>query len=270
MNTATIPRIQPILFDGGKGQPYLTPMGALPSVTTILKATQPEETRKKLEQWRKANPRNNAAERGTLVHQAIEDLLTGKPASLPESLVGFYSSIAPFLATVKPLLIEGGVYHPIGYAGRLDALAIDTTDGQIKLIDWKTSSKPFLHTALQQYDAEIKDWEAQIDQLWQKVSEGTMSQLAANRSASTIRKRHLSRVLSDKEKFSDYCCQVAAYVAAANHTYSDQLDEAITSAVIAVAIDGEPCQVIELDFDDLGYFWKIFEQRLAQYLEGKA
>lgn len=80
MSTATIPRIQPILFDGGKGQPYLTPLGELPSVTTILRETQPEETRKKLEQWRRANPKNNAAERGTLVHQAIEDLLTGRPA----------------------------------------------------------------------------------------------------------------------------------------------------------------------------------------------
>jgi hypothetical protein len=267
MNTTTIPRIQPVLFAGGKGQPYSTPLGELPSVTTILRATQPEETRKKLEQWRKANPKNNAAERGTLVHKAIEDLLTGKPASLPESLVGFYHSIAPFLATIQPLLIEGGVYHPHGYAGRLDALAIDA-DGQVKLIDWKTSNKPFLYTSLQEYDAEIQNWEEQINQLWQKVSEGTLSQSAANRSASTIRKRHLSRVTADKEKFEDYCCQVAAYARAANHTYADQLNEAITNAVIAVAIDGEPCQVIELNEDDLDYFWDIFEARLDRfYLE---
>ena len=57
----------------------------LPSVTTILQATQPEEKRKKLAEWRnrvgavKADEiKNTAATRGTAMHKIIEKHILGE------------------------------------------------------------------------------------------------------------------------------------------------------------------------------------------------
>ena len=57
----------------------------LPSVTTILSATQPEEKRKSLEAWRQrvgeaeaARIVDNSATRGTAMHTIIESFLTGQ------------------------------------------------------------------------------------------------------------------------------------------------------------------------------------------------
>ena len=57
----------------------------LPSVTTILQATQPEEKRKSLEAWKQregleqANKiKNEAANRGSIMHRVIEGYLLGQ------------------------------------------------------------------------------------------------------------------------------------------------------------------------------------------------
>ena len=61
----------------------------LPSVTTILAATQSEEKRESLKAWQervgKENSlriRDQAAERGTAMHAYLEDYLNGKELSL--------------------------------------------------------------------------------------------------------------------------------------------------------------------------------------------
>ena len=57
---------------------YKTPFGALPSVTTILSATQGNKA--SLERWNKKNPgkREEAAARGTAVHSRMEHYLLGQ------------------------------------------------------------------------------------------------------------------------------------------------------------------------------------------------
>ena len=57
---------------------YKTPFGALPSVTTILSATQGNKA--SLERWNKKNPgkREEAAKRGTAVHSRMEHYLLGE------------------------------------------------------------------------------------------------------------------------------------------------------------------------------------------------
>lgn len=57
---------------------YKTPFGALPSVTTILSATQGNKA--SLERWNKKNPgkREEAAARGTAVHSRMEHYLLGE------------------------------------------------------------------------------------------------------------------------------------------------------------------------------------------------
>ena len=57
---------------------YKTPFGALPSVTTILSATQGNKA--SLERWNKKNPgkKEEAARRGTAVHSRMEHYLLGE------------------------------------------------------------------------------------------------------------------------------------------------------------------------------------------------
>ena len=66
--------------DGGpEGRKYVTPDGSrLPSVTTVLDRTKPEESKKALENWRRsigekkaAEITNEAAFRGTLMHDFL-------------------------------------------------------------------------------------------------------------------------------------------------------------------------------------------------------
>ena len=56
----------------------------LPSVTTILSQTQPEEKKRKLAEWQQKVSKNEAerirdssAERGTIMHRILEGYLTG-------------------------------------------------------------------------------------------------------------------------------------------------------------------------------------------------
>ena len=57
---------------------YKTPFGSLPSVTTILGATQGSKAA--LERWNKKNPgkKEQAARRGTAVHARMEHYLLGE------------------------------------------------------------------------------------------------------------------------------------------------------------------------------------------------
>jgi genome maintenance exonuclease 1 len=70
MEVSTVEIIK--LPSGGKF--YQTPYGLLPSVTTILQATMPEEKRRRLANWRKRNGANaetmrlEAIDRGKVIH----------------------------------------------------------------------------------------------------------------------------------------------------------------------------------------------------------
>jgi len=126
----------------------------LPSVTTILSATQPEEKRKSLEEWRKrvgeteaARIVDNSATRGTAMHKIIESFLTGQyhldltdvgrnAHNMAQTIIekGLKNKINEFYG------MEATLYYPDLYAGATDLIAQHI--GCDSIIDFKQTNKP--------------------------------------------------------------------------------------------------------------------------------
>ena len=135
---------------------YITPDGhALPSVTTILSATQPEEKKKALQELRKRvgyqkaqEITTEAAGRGTRMHKWLETyVLTddrGTPGSNPYSI----QSHKMAQTIIDKGLIncdefwgtEISLYFPEIYAGTTDLVGLH--DGQEAIMDHKQTNKP--------------------------------------------------------------------------------------------------------------------------------
>ena len=135
---------------------YATPDGEkLPSVTTILTATTPEEKKQALNEWRKRVGHvkaqaitTEAANRGTRMHKFIEDYIkTGKltdSGSNPYSIQShkmaeniIYQGLSKcneFWGTEVPL------YFPSVYAGTTDLVGVH--DGDEAIMDHKQTNKP--------------------------------------------------------------------------------------------------------------------------------
>jgi genome maintenance exonuclease 1 len=125
----------------------------LPSVTTILSATQSDEKRQSLADWKarmgdKAadEVRDTAAARGTAMHTYLEhyldgtgykDLTTlGKQAEVMANKI-----IESGLGDLEELWgLETTLYYPDLYAGATDVVGIYA--GQPAIIDFKQSNKP--------------------------------------------------------------------------------------------------------------------------------
>ena len=67
----------------------------LPSVTSVLSATQSEETRQKLAHWNVMNPGalENAAARGTFIHNAVENWIRGLPVEPPNEYRPYWTDM---------------------------------------------------------------------------------------------------------------------------------------------------------------------------------
>ena len=126
----------------------------LPSVTTILQATQSAEKKESLAKWRqnvgenKAEfIKNDAAERGTIMHRILEGYLLGQGhADLSDQ--------GQLAGVMAKKVIESGirghldeiwgseitVYYPGLYAGATDCVGV--YDGRPAIIDFKQSNKP--------------------------------------------------------------------------------------------------------------------------------
>jgi len=135
---------------------YVTPDGhALPSVTTILSATQPEEKKQALNEWRKRvgyqkaqEITTEAAGRGTRMHKWLENYILsddlGEPGSNPYSVQSHtmaqtiinqgLSNCTEFWGT------EISLYYPEVYAGTTDLVGIH--EGQEAIMDHKQTNKP--------------------------------------------------------------------------------------------------------------------------------
>ena len=121
----------------------------LPSVTTILNATKPQEDRDRLANWRQrvgATEANkisgNASRRGTQTHKQIQRYLLGEDAPCPDASRLYWESIEPVLQEINTVkLIEGPVFHyELSYAGRVDCVA--SYKGIPCVCEWKTADKP--------------------------------------------------------------------------------------------------------------------------------
>lgn len=111
---------------------------------------------KRLEILKKARfeSRDEAARRGTEVHDLAERLAHGEEVDVPEEIAGYVESAVKFLDDfkVQPILTEATVAHRGGnYAGTLDlAFRSPLFPGKTFIADWKTNrSGIYGETALQ-------------------------------------------------------------------------------------------------------------------------
>lgn len=135
---------------------YATPTGhKVPSVTTVLDKTKPEESRIALANWRKAMGEQKAqqitteaANRGTRMHKYLEDYIKGE--TLKESVSNPYAQQS--LTMAKIVIAEGlsnvsevwgsevPLYFPELYAGTTDCVGVHK--GEEAILDFKQTNKP--------------------------------------------------------------------------------------------------------------------------------
>ena len=140
------------IFQGSRH--YAVNQENLPSVTTILKATEPEEKKAKLEEWKKRVGHKQAevisreaTNRGSSMHDYLEKFLLGK---LNLDLLGDNTREK----MMADQIIENGLrnklseiwgceatlYYPGKYAGAADCIGI--YENKESLIDFKNANKP--------------------------------------------------------------------------------------------------------------------------------
>ena len=143
-----LPRYEPVRGQTPDGErTYETSIGPQFSVTTILSGSRDNT---ELELWRESVGEERAdfisslaCHRGNKHHEAIERYLTdGTEPGFDFLQTPYWKSSRPFLDTIdQPLLLEGAIWHPDGFAGTLDAIAYLSEDGiQPSLLDWKTAT----------------------------------------------------------------------------------------------------------------------------------
>lgn len=137
-------------YDVGNSEPEKK----LPSVTTILSATQSDEKRESLAKWRErvgstqaTRITEQAAARGTSMHKYLEDYVDGKTyADLTE--------LGQQAGTMAQEIIKKGlenrldevwgsevtIYYPGLYAGATDIVGV--YEGEPAIVDFKQSNKP--------------------------------------------------------------------------------------------------------------------------------
>jgi len=133
---------------------YAVNQEKLPSVTSILQATQSEEKKASLANWKarvgvaEANRiKNDASSRGTSMHSFLEKYLLGqlnlelleeenKSKKMADEIIeqGIKNKLSEIWGT------EATLYYPGKYAGTCDACGV--YEGQETIIDFKQSNKP--------------------------------------------------------------------------------------------------------------------------------
>lgn len=135
---------------------YVTPDGfAVPSVTTILDATKPEEKKKALQEWRKRvgeekakQITTEAAGRGTRMHKWLENHIktgeAGNPGTNPYSIQSHNMAktiIEKGLCKCQEYWgTEVSLYYPEVYAGTTDLVGVHQNSDAI--MDHKQTNKP--------------------------------------------------------------------------------------------------------------------------------
>ena len=135
----------------------------LPSVTTILKATQSEEDKAAIAAWKERvgyaeaeRIKNEASSRGNSMHSYIEQFLLGKmnldlleednhSKKMAEEIIdnGLKNKLSEIWGA------EATVYYPEKYAGTADCIGI--YEGKNSLLDFKQSNKPKKEEYIEDY-----------------------------------------------------------------------------------------------------------------------
>ena len=143
---------------------YAVNQEKLPSVTSILQATQSEEKKASLANWKarvgvtEANRiKNDASSRGTSMHAFLEKYLLGqlnlelleeednKSKKMADEIIeqGIKNKLTEIWGT------EATLYYPGKYAGTCDACGV--YEGQETIIDFKQSNKPKKEVWIEDY-----------------------------------------------------------------------------------------------------------------------
>jgi len=235
----------------------------LASVTSILSATQSEDSRRKLAAWNAMNPGalEKAAERGTWIHNGVENYVRGIKVDPPKHLQPYWDGMPEkldelfeggrILWSEKPMNMPSwnkyvgadgvGRIHYYdektghGYAGCCDLIYMDS-NADIILADFKTSVGP--------YSARFPNKNQQLDE--------------------KTRKALISGVFKTKKTR----LQLAAYKAAAEACLGIKIDK--TQIIVTTAIEAFNTQIFtfgpeEVEKDEENWF-----QVVRQYYEAKA
>lgn len=150
-----------------------------PGVTTILSNTKPEADRAGLAAWRELVGEDEAkrilkasCDRGTIIHRLIEEKLQGNPVIPPAGVERFWASVEPVLNHISDVqLIEGVVWHSSGFAGSVDCVA--RWDGEMAIIDWKTSSSPKKPQWIKDYFQQTSAYRAAVNEVYDELNINT-------------------------------------------------------------------------------------------------
>lgn len=132
---------------------YVTPSGALPSVTTILDRTKTEEQKQSLNNWRKRVGYDEAqrivtesANLGTIMHKHLECHIEGEDRPTGSNYIRKRGEILADILILEGLKnveevwgVEVPLYMPDLYAGTTDCVGM--YKGKPAIIDFKTSRK---------------------------------------------------------------------------------------------------------------------------------
>jgi len=139
----------------------------LPSVTTILAATQSEEKKKSLAAWKERvgaveadRIKDQAASRGTVMHHILEGWLLDKP-HVDLTPVGQQAEKMAYQIWKDGLKdrlkefwgLEVTLYYPGLYAGATDVVGI--YDGAESIVDFKQSNKPKRKEWIEDYKLQL-------------------------------------------------------------------------------------------------------------------
>lgn len=174
---------------------YMTPDGhAVPSVTTILDATKPEEAKQALREWRKRvgeerakQITTEAAGRGTRMHKWLENHIKngdmGQPGTNPYSIQSH---------TMAKTIIEQGLkncqefwgtevslYFPEVYAGTTDLVGVHDNDEAI--MDHKQTNKPKKREWIDDYFLQLAAYALAHNEVWgTKIRKGVVFMCSAD------------------------------------------------------------------------------------------
>lgn len=187
---------QPIKrIDTPNGRRYATPDGEkLPSVTTILDATKPEEKKKALMEWRKRVGEQKAKEitteaagRGTRMHKFLEDYI--KTGVLNESGSNPYSVQSHRMAQTIITAglsncneywgVEIPLYFPNVYAGTTDLAGVH--DGDEAIMDHKQTNKPKKREWIEDYFLQLTAYATAHNEVYgTKIRKGVIFMCSAD------------------------------------------------------------------------------------------
>ena len=188
---------------------YAINQESLPSVTTILKATESEEKKAKLEEWKQRVGykqaeiiSREATSRGSSMHNYLEKFLLGK---LNMDLLGDNTKER----TMADQIIENGLrdklneiwgceatlYYPGKYAGAADCIGV--YENKETIIDFKQSNKPKKEEWISEYFLQLSAYSLAHDKVYgSNITQGVILLCTKD--------NVFQRFIVDGEKLKDY------------------------------------------------------------------